>query len=143
MSNGTDFVNHWMAAVIRGDVEGMLAMCQPDVVLTNPDGDFRGAAGVRAAFEPILAATSNRTVEIRDVVEAGDPIVADFIFRAQNTGPVQTLQGTIPATGKEVSLSSIGIYKLRDGELAYSHGEYDRMSLLAQLGLLPAPAPAS
>lgn len=143
MSNGTDFINHWMAAVIRGDVEALVAMCQPDVVLVNPDGDFRGAAGVRAAFEPIVASTSNRAVEIRDVIEGDETIVADFIFRAKNTGPLQTPRGTIPATGKELSLSSIGTYKLRDGKVAYSHGEYDRISLLAQLGVLAAPAPAS
>src|SRR5579859_5292157 len=143
MINGTDFVNRWMAAVIGGDVESLVAMCQLDVVLANPEGDFRGAEGVRAAFEPIIGATSERAVEIRNIVEEGDTVVADFVFRFRNTGPLETPQGAIPATGKQASLPSIATYVLRDGKLAFSHGEYDRMSLLAQLGLLPAPVPAS
>jgi predicted ester cyclase len=143
MSTGTEFVNRWMETVIKGDVEGLIAMCRPDVDLVNPDGSVHGPQGVRAAFEPIIGATSERAVEIRSIVEEGDTVVADFVFRFRNTGPLQTPQGTIPPTGKNASLPSIGTYVLRDGKLAYSHGEYDRMSVLAQLGLLPAPVQAS
>ena len=46
MSKGTDFVNKWMDAVNRGDVDELVAMCQPDAVHTNVDGTFRGAQGV-------------------------------------------------------------------------------------------------
>lgn len=117
-------------------------MCQPDVDLVNPDGSGHGLEGVRATFEPIMAATSERAVEIRNIVEEGDTAVLDFVFRFRNTGPLQTAQGAIPATGKEATLPTIAIYVLRDGKLAYSHAEYDRMSLLMQLGLLPVPLDA-
>jgi hypothetical protein len=36
----------------------------------------------------------------------------------------------------------MAVYELRDGKLAVSRGLYDRLDLLTQLGLLPAPAPA-
>ncbi|TME14562.1 MAG: hypothetical protein E6I63_12490 [Chloroflexi bacterium] len=57
-------------------------------------------------------------------------------------GAVVTPQGTIPATGKTVSLPSIGIYELRDGKLAGSRGMYDRLDVMSQLGLLGASAQA-
>jgi hypothetical protein len=38
-----------------------------------------------------------------------------------------------------IDLPSIGIYELRDGKLAASRGAFDRMTLLVQLGLMPAP----
>jgi len=55
---------------------------------------------------------------------------------------VVTPQGTIPATGKTVSLPSIGIYELRDGKLAGSRGMYDPLDVMSQLGLLGASAQA-
>jgi len=140
MSKGTDFVNRWMATVNRGDLEGLVQMCQPDAVHTSVEETFRGAQGVRDLFKPILDASSEREVEITNVVESGDTIVVEFIFRFKNTGAMVTPQGTIPATGKSVSLSSVGIYELRDGKLAGSRGMYDRMSVLGQLGLIGAPA---
>ena len=140
MSKGTDFVNKWMAAVNRGNLEGLVEMCQPDAVHTSTDGTFRGPQGVRDLFKPILDASSERDVEITNVVESGDTIVVEFIFRFKNTGAMVTPQGSIPATGKSASLASIGVYELRDGKLAGSRGMYDRLSVLTQLGLMGAPA---
>lgn len=139
MSKGSEFINRWMETVNRGDVEGLVEMCQPDVELANPEGTFQGPAGVRATFEPVIAATSQRAVEIRSLIEDGDWLAVDFVFRFKNSGPLATPQATVPATGRDVSLSTIATYQLREGKLAYSRGEYDRMSLLGQLGLLPAP----
>ena len=139
MTKGTDFVNKWMDAVNRGDVDALVAMCQPDAVHTNVDGTFRGAQGVRDLFQPMFDAMSEREVHINNVIEAGDTIVVEFVFRSRNTGAVVTPQGTIPATGKTASLSSVGIYELRDGKLAGSRGMYDRLSLITQLGLMGAP----
>ena len=140
MSKGTDFVNKWMDAVKRGDVESLVAMTQPDSVHVSPDGTFRGTQGVRDLFTPMLNAMSEREVQINNVIESGDTIVVEFVFRSTNTGPIVTPQATIPPTGKSASLASIGVYELRDGKLAGSRGMYDRLSLITQLGLMGAPA---
>jgi steroid delta-isomerase-like uncharacterized protein len=142
MSKGTDFVNKWMDAVKRGDVEALVDMCQPDAVHSNADGTFRGPQGVRDLFTPMLNAMSEREVQINNVIEAGDTIVVEFVFRFRNTGPVVTPQATIPATGKTASLPSIAVYELRDGKLAGSRGMYDRLALITQLGLMGAPMPS-
>ena len=143
MSKGTDFVNQWMGAVNRGDLEALGDMTQPDSVHVSADGTFRGVQGIRDLFSPMFGMTSEREVQITNVVEAGDTIVVEYIFQFKNTGAVPTPQGTIPATGKSVTLSSIGVYELRDGKLAGSRGMYDRLSLIGQLGLIPGPAPVS
>jgi steroid delta-isomerase-like uncharacterized protein len=140
MSKATDFVNTWMDAVNRGDLEALVAMCQPDAVHTNVEGTFRGAQGVRDLFKPIVDATSERGVQINNVIESGDTVVVEFVFRFKNTGPLVTPQTTLPATGKTVSLPSIAVYELREGKLAGSRGMYDRLDLITQLGLIGAPA---
>ncbi len=142
MSKGTEFVNRWMDAVNRGDLQGLVNMCHPDAVHGNGGETYRGAQGVRDLFKPIIDASSEREVQINNVVESGDTVVVEFVFRFKNTGPLVTPQGTIPPTGKTVSLASIAIYELRDGKLAGSRGMYDRLELISQLGLIGAPAPA-
>jgi steroid delta-isomerase-like uncharacterized protein len=140
MSKATEFVNRWMDAVNKGDLEALVAMCHPDAVHSNPNGTFRGAQGVRDLFHPIIDASSERSVRINNVVESGDTVVVEFDFRFKNTGPLVTPQSTLPPTGKTVNLASISVYELRDGKLAGSRGMYDRLDLLTQLGLVGEPA---
>jgi steroid delta-isomerase-like uncharacterized protein len=143
MNKGTQFVRSWLDAYNRGDVEAMVGMCHADIELSNPDGTFRGADGVRVSFKPVVEATSQRRSEVRTVVEQGDLVVAEFVIHGTHTGPLVTPQGTVPPTDKTISLPIIGIFELRDGKLAAARAQYDRMALAAQLGLLPAPAEAA
>ena len=142
MSTGTDFVNKWMAAVNRGDLEALVDMCHPDAVHGSLGETYRGAQGIRDLFKPMIDLSSEREVQINNVVEARDTVVVEFVFRFKNTGPIVAPQGTIPPTGRTVSLASISVYELRDGKLAASRGMYDRLDLMTQLGLTGAPAPA-
>jgi steroid delta-isomerase-like uncharacterized protein len=139
MSKGTDFVRNWFEAFNRGDLEAMVAMCHPDVELSNSDGSYRGHDGVRAAFKPILDSGSEWDTRVNNVIDAGDTVVAEFVLRGRHTKPLVTSAATIPPTNKMIDLPSIGIYELRDGKLAASRGAFDRMTLLVQLGLMPAP----
>jgi steroid delta-isomerase-like uncharacterized protein len=142
MSKGTEFVNTWLDAVNRGDLEALVGMCQPDVELSNPDGVFRGHEGVRAAFKPVIDATSERQSQVTNIVESGDAVVAEFIFRVKHTGPLATAMGVVPPTNKSGGIAIMAVYELRDGKLAASRGLYDRLDLMTQLGLVPAPATA-
>jgi steroid delta-isomerase-like uncharacterized protein len=140
MSTGTEFVNSWMAAVNRGDLDALVGLCHPDAVHGSGGETYRGANGIRDLYKPIIDATSEREVQINNVVESGDSVVVEFVFRFKNTGALATPQRTIPPTGRAVSLASIAIYELRDGRLAGSRGMYDRLDLMTQLGLTGVPA---
>jgi steroid delta-isomerase-like uncharacterized protein len=138
MSKATAFVNSWMAAVTRGDLDAVVEMCQSDAVHRSGDMTFRGPQGVRDLFKPIIDASSEREVQINNVIESGDTFVVEYVFRFKNTGAMVTPQATIPPTGRHVSLASVAIYELRDGKLAGSRGMYDRLDLMTQLGLIGA-----
>ena len=140
MSKGTEFVNSWMAAVNRGDLDALVSMCHPDAIHGIGGETYRGAQGVRDLFKPIIDASSEREVQINNVVESGDTVVVEFVFRFQNTGAMVSAQGTIPPTGRPVRLASIAVYELRDGKLAGSRGMFARLDLMTQLGLIGAPA---
>ena len=68
---------------------------------------------------------------------------AEFVIIGRHTGALATPGGAVLPTGKIVSLPMIGIFELRDGKLATTRGQFDRMTLAAQLGLLPDPAEAA
>jgi predicted ester cyclase len=46
----------------------------------------------------------------------------------------------IPPTGRPFTIGGIDIYRLRDGLLCEHWHQLDQLSMLGQLGLIPAPA---
>jgi predicted ester cyclase len=76
------------------------------------------------------------------VVAAGDAAAVEGTFSGTHTGPLATPQGTIPATGRRVSISYCIVGRSRDGKLASGHNHFDLLGILAQLGVVPASSTA-
>jgi ketosteroid isomerase-like protein len=131
-----------MDAVIRADLDTVAEMCTPDCEFSNPDGVFRGREEVRALFKNITDALSERYVQVTSVLESGNTVIAEFIYGGNNTRPLVLPQLSLPPTNKPVRSTALGIYELRDGKVVVSRGYYDRLEIMAQLGLAQAPAPA-
>lgn len=141
MSQLKRFVEDWMAAVVRGDVDAVAQMCHQDVELSSPLGALKGREQVRMMFQTWVDAFSERRHTISNTVEAGNTIVAEFPLIGRHTGPLPSPQGgTIPPTGKTIDVPSIGTYEIEDGKLVRSRGYFDQLAFLSQLGLLPEPA---
>jgi predicted ester cyclase len=45
----------------------------------------------------------------------------------------------IPATGKRISASGIGINRIVDGKVVESWSQVDQMGMMQQLGVVPPP----
>lgn len=73
-----------------------------------------------------------RTIE--DIVAEGDKVVVRLTFRGTNTGDAPGR----PATGKEITVSVIIIFRIADGKIAEEWEEFDVMSSMQQLGVIPA-----
>ena len=64
-----------------------------------------------------------------------------YLVRLEGThlGPYQTADGrTVPRTGKRVALQMVNV-RQRSGKIVKLVNSWDRLSLLAHLGLLPNP----
>jgi predicted ester cyclase len=72
---------------------------------------------------------------IEDITAEGDKVWARVVSHATNTGPFMGK----PATGKRVSVEIIDICRFADGKLVEHWGLTDRLSLMQQLGVIPAP----
>lgn len=137
------FVEQWLDAVARGDIDALVTMCTPDVEISNPLGSFRGRDQLATYFKPLMDAFSERAYPITKFIESGDTIVVEFTDSARHTGPLPTPQGVVPATGRAVSVPVMAVYELRDGRLAHSRAQYNVLAYMQQLGLMQHAAPTA
>jgi predicted ester cyclase len=76
---------------------------------------------------------------VHDVIADGDRVAVRHTHRATHGGEFMDL----PPTGKQVVVEGIEIFRLRDGRIAEFWHQDDLLSLLQQLGAIPAPEPAT
>src|SRR5262245_12585482 len=102
---------------------------------TVPPGLPPNREGIRLLLQGLLAAFPDLHYEIEAELAAGDRIVQRLTGRGTQTGP---LQG-IPPTGKAATWSEIHIGRVVNGKIVEHWGEIDRLGMLQQLGIIPAP----
>jgi steroid delta-isomerase-like uncharacterized protein len=86
-----------------------------------------------------IEASSDCRVTDARYTDGGDVVVARFIVRGTNDGPL----GPFPATGKEWTLPICELWQFdADGRVLGGEIYYDQVSLLTQLELLPEPSRA-
>lgn len=110
-------------------------LCSPDFtahMLGDPPIDF-AAFHQREAMT--FAAFSDIRHLIHDMVAEGDRVSFRMTIEMTHTGDFMG----IPASSKRVSIVGIGIMRIADGKIAEFWGFPDVMSLMQQIGALPAP----
>jgi predicted ester cyclase len=75
-------------------------------------------------------------LEAEEIVAEGDMVSLRAIFSGVHQDEFQG----IPATGREVSLPVMLMYRIADGKIAQFWMSADSLSLLQQLGAVPVPA---
>lgn len=90
-------------------------------------------------FKGWLTAFPDAKLELSRLVAQGDTVVAEFIGRGTQTGPLEGPGGRIPPTGRRAEVRCVNIYECRDGKIASVSMYFDSLSMLTQLGLAPQP----
>ena len=94
---------------------------------------IQGSEALKYVFAGYYAAFPDFHFTVEDMVAEGDKVVGRGTFRATHKGE---LMG-IPATGKQVAVAGIHIYRVASGKLAEEWIEQDNLGLLQQLGVIP------
>lgn len=71
-----------------------------------------------------------------DLIAEGDKVVLRFTLRATHLGEFMG----IPATGKDISVPGVIIYRIAGGKIAQHWMQIDSVGMLQQLGVMPQPA---
>ncbi|MGE5274074.1 MAG: ester cyclase [Verrucomicrobiota bacterium] len=123
------------------DIEGFAEMLADDVVFEAPGGMRGGGKEACAAFYGgWFAAFPDARVDIRSLHIVDDVAVEEGRFTGTHDGTLHTPAGDIPPTGRSVEVDYIQMLRIRDGKHASFHLMFDRLLMLEQLGLVPAPA---
>ena len=76
-------------------------------------------------------------VTIHDMIVEGDKVVTRKTFAGTHRGEFMG----IPASGQKVPFGGIDIVRIADGKIVEHWGEFDMLTLLQQIGAMPAPTP--
>jgi steroid delta-isomerase-like uncharacterized protein len=88
----------------------------------------------QAALKGWHQAFSDITIVPEKLIAEGDLVAIYWIARGTNTGTGNGL----PATGKKAELAGITIWRIVDGKIREEWSAFDQLSMMQQLGLLPA-----
>jgi len=98
-----------------------------------------GREGLKRYFEAALASVKNVRVTVEDMIAEGDKVVARYTVR----GAIEDDFMGIPAAGKAITLTAIDILRFEGGKIAEHWDESDMLSMMQQLGAIPAPPDAA
>lgn len=122
-----------------GDVDGFMTLLADDFVEHEPmpPGMPQTKDGVRSFFEMYRAAFPDLRMDPEEVLAAGDKVVARVRFTGTHDGDFMGM----PPTGRSIDVNAIDIVRFGDDGLAHEHwGVFDAMTMMKQLGAVPAPA---
>ena len=125
------------------DLDGFAEVLADDVFFKAPGGAHgKGKAACAAFFGRWFAAFSDAHVEVHAVHIVDDVAVEEGTFTGTQRGVLQGPTGDIPPTGRSVEVDYVQVLRFHDGKHVSFNLLFDRLSMLEQLGLAPAPAEA-
>ena len=123
------------------DVNGFAEVLADDVVFEAPGG-MRGEGKQACAefFGSWFSAFPDAHVDVHTVHVIDDVAVEEGTFTGTHDGVLHTPTGDVPPTGRTVAVGYIQVLRFREGKHVSFHLMFDRLAMLEQLGLVPAPA---
>ena len=138
--NPTQVADALIAGFNAGDWPQFRAPLAPNVVYEetgtqrrtqNADEYLQLVQGWKQAF-PDAKGT------IRNVVSSGNTVVQEITWTGTHTGPLLTPGGTLPASGKPITVQASVWVTFQGDTIQEVHHHLDVLSMLQQLGALPA-----
>ena len=123
-----------------GDWSGLRSALTPDAVEEEFGTQRRleGAEAVVAAGEGWKGAFPDAHGTVRSAMASGNTAILEITWEGTQTGDLVGPQGTIPASGRQVSLPAVWVAEIEGDKAKAVRHYFDLMTLLAQIGAVPA-----
>ena len=119
----------------KGDLAAADALLDPKFTMHTPlPVSGPGIEAMNTVITTCRNAFHDLHVTVEDLMETGDKVTARFVARGVHRGDFMGL----PPTGKEIALTGIEIFRLKDGKILELWGEANLFGLMQQLGIMPA-----
>ena len=129
-------VRRFYEEIDRGNIGILDELVAEDYLDHNPSPfptSETGRERLKQDFQLFLEATPGYH-QIEDQIAEGDKVVTRLTSYGKHEGD---LPGA-PRTGNDMKITSITIHRIADGKLAEKWSEKDMISLLTQIGVMPA-----
>jgi steroid delta-isomerase-like uncharacterized protein len=98
-----------------------------------------GRTAIREDLAGLMSASPDLRIEKTRLMSDGSSFADEFLWTGTHPGDLPGL----PATGRPFRVAWAGFGEVRDGKIVRHVLYWNMTELLAQLGVLPAPAPAA
>lgn len=138
-SNNKTLVREFIDALFtRGELDAVDRYLAPDFVYHDPFPGFASdREGLRQAAQVFRQGFPDWHSQVQALIAEGDLVTERFTARGTHQGEFMG----VPASGREVTLAGINIFRVQDGKLVERWGRLDDLGLLQQLGIVPAMSP--
>lgn len=128
----------------RKDFDAVLAMTAPDVEIVNVGWGvtYSGHDGFREFMQGWKTMDPTCRIDVVRQLAGEEGVTNECVFHATQTGPLRPPMGEIPPTGKTVTVPICEVWRIHDGKLRSLINYADGVTIIAQLGLLPASEPS-
>ena len=124
MGEPADVVTRYFEALSTGDVDGAVALIGKDPDFRTPMGPLPTAEAIRGFLAGFDAALPEATYRIDTLIESTASVAAEGIYAGTHNGPLPLPDGSVlAATGREVSVPFVTLFRVVDGEIV-SHRPY-------------------
>ena len=127
-------IENAVAQMNSGNLEGYLELYADDLTLHGYPPGVEGKEGARAFYTQFQKAMGGLKLTIDDAVGEGDTVAVRF--RATATHADEFMG--VPATGNALDFTGQSFFRFEDGRVVERWQALDAMTLMTQLGALPA-----
>ena len=107
----------------------------PDFVWHEPEGDIIGYEQAKQFVSTFFTAFPDISITVEDAIAEGDQVATRYTISGTHQGETEEFGSP---TGKQMELRGINIHRFEDGKIVEEWEVYDNLSVLQQLGLVPA-----
>ena len=137
MSDLLSLVHAHYDALNSGDLDAATASFADDVETITPGGTLKGVAAFRELGKAFLTAVPDMHHEVVRTFEDGNTIVVEGVYSGTQTGPLESPQGTLPASGNSFAFPYVDFLEAKDGKCVSHRVYWDNVTFLSQIGAIP------
>ena len=122
-----------------GDWQRLRAGVAPDVLYNEVGSQRRmqGADPMVEAYQGWKRALPDGKGAIKHAFASGNSVAIELVWEGTHTGPMVGPSGTIPPSGKPISVPGAQLITIEGGKIKELQQYFDLMTVLQQLGAMP------
>lgn len=133
-----EVLQRYLDAFNRADWEAYKSTLARDSVHIEPGGmELHGPDASAEGVKVFKVAFPDLKGEVIRLVTGDLEAAAEIVWRGTHTGPLVTPTGTIPPTGKPITVHATKVFAFEGDLIKYSRHYWDMTELLGAIGAMP------